>query len=326
MWLAWISASAKGIWLLSPEAEGECVLVLGLMAYTAARELPPTRALLALAGGVATVIIVSVAHHDAFGQWIFPIVIFCGTPWFAGRAVRNRVLYGREMEERAARLEALRDEEEARAVQNERRRIARELHDVVAHSMSVMVIQAGAGRRLAASDPDQAAACAALIEQVGREALGEMRRLVGMISPDEHAPAELAPQPGLDALGELADRARAAGLPVELRVSGAPVALPAGAELAAYRVAQESLTNALKHAGPAHVRVLVTWAEDELRLVVADDGRGPGAAPVPGGGHGLVGMQERVALYGGDVTTGRRRGGGFEVRARFPYVSEPAPG
>ena len=156
VWLAWVSASAKGIWLLSPTAEGECVLVLGLMAYTGGRELPPRRALLAVAGGVATVCIVSIAHDDPVGQWIFPIVIFCVVPWFAGRAVRNRVLYGREMEERAARLEALRDEEEAKAVQNERRRIARELHDVVAHSMSVMVIQAGAGRRLAEEDPDQA--------------------------------------------------------------------------------------------------------------------------------------------------------------------------
>jgi signal transduction histidine kinase len=183
---------------------------------------------------------------------------------------------------------------------------------VVAHSVSVMVVQAGGARRILERDPARAVEAAAHIEDVGRAALTEMRRLLGVL----HHGDDRAPQPSLRELSALITRTRAAGLPVSLTVEGEPRSLPAGMDLAAYRVVQEALTNAIKHAGAAPTEVTVRWAPSHLELEIVDTGSS--AANGRGGGHGLVGMEERVKLYDGELRTGRRAGGGFEVVARLP--------
>jgi signal transduction histidine kinase len=179
-----------------------------------------------------------------------------------------------------------------------------------------MVVQAGAARRTLERDPDQALEALAAVEASGRGALVELRRLLGLLRPD--AEAARAPQPGLAGLPDLVRRARAAGLPVEMQVEGEPAPLPAGVDLAAYRVVQESLTNTLKHAGPARAKVQVRWRADRLELVVTDTGRGPGDNDDEDTGHGLVGMRERVTMYGGELRYGPRGEGGFEVSAVLP--------
>ena len=244
--------------------------------------------------------------------------MFALLPFAVGRTLRNRRLLTRELRAEAERLQRA-DEERAReVVVAERTRIARELHDVVAHGVSVMVIQAGAARRVARTDREAAREALRLVEVSGREALGEMRRMVGVLRRGEEELA--AGEPGMARSAGLAEHARAAGLPVELRVEGDAVPLPAGVDLAAYRVVQEALTNAIRHAGPARALVVVRWQGEALELEISDNGVGPGpdGDRTDGGGHGLVGMRERVALYGGALNAGRRRGGGFAVRVRLP--------
>jgi len=254
---------------------------------------------------------------DILATWTLFVVI----PFAGGRAIESRSELTRELRANAERLEREQTERTRRAATEERTRIARELHDVVAHSVSVMVIQTAAARRVAALDREAAREALASVESCGRDALIEMRRMVGVL---RHGDVELAgvAAPGLGQVGELATRARAAGLPVELRIDGEHGPLPPGLDLVAFRVVQEALTNAIKHAGPAHAVVHITFSDAALELVVADTGRGPQPSDEqePGGavGHGLVGMRERLALYGGELQAGRRRGGGFEVRARIP--------
>jgi signal transduction histidine kinase len=220
-----------------------------------------------------------------------------------------------------------RREEKAReAVAAERRRIAREMHDVVAHGVSVMVVQAGGARRILGADPERALAAATEIERTGREALADMRRLLGILRPDE-GEADLAPSPSLGQLDGLVRRANDAGLRVSLDVRGEPRPVPIGLDLASYRIIQEGLTNALKHAGPVAAHVSVIWGPDSLELCVADEGPGPRAGRRrPGdGGHGLIGMRERVRLYSGELEAGPRPGGGFRIRARLPLEPVPEP-
>jgi signal transduction histidine kinase len=197
---------------------------------------------------------------------------------------------------------------------NERLRIARELHDVVAHSVSVMTVQAGAERRVLKED-DSSREVLLAIEQTGRQAMAEMRRMLGMLRVG-HEDLALAPQPGMEHVDVLVQHVRAAGLPVEWRVEGDPVALTPGVDLAAYRIIQEGLTNILKHAGPASAAVTVRYATDDLDIEIVDDGCG--APDVGRGGHGLIGMAERVALYGGRLDTGTRSPHGYVVHARLP--------
>lgn len=316
-----VPAIAKEAWL-TPTTDGAAVVVgLSFLAFSAGRYQQTRRAVAALVSLELAVVAVSVVQGQ-LTSIAFPMVIFVLGPWLAGRIIRSRLLLAREIEERTNRLEAERERAAQRAMLAERRRIARELHDVIAHSMSVMVIQAGAGRRVAETDPEQAAACAELIERVGRETLGEMRRLLGVIRP-EGEPVSREPQPGLERIGDLAERARAAGLPVELRVEGERGNVPSGIDLAAYRIVQEALTNTLKHAGPAHAVVPVRYGGAAIELEISDDGRAAPAA-VESGGHGLLGMRERASLYGGAVETGRRRGGGWVIRARLP-LAEAVP-
>jgi signal transduction histidine kinase len=220
-----------------------------------------------------------------------------------------------DRERRAQLAERERDVVAREAVVEERARIARELHDVIAHNVSMMVVQAGAERRVLREEQAPTREVLETVEQIGRGALTEMRRLVGMLRSD--ADESLAPQPGLDDLTALVSQVREAGLPVELRVVGEPRELPAGIELSAYRIVQEALTNALKHAGEARAEVHVRYGPDSLELEIVDDGT-TAAAERPSGGHGLVGMRERVALYGGRLDAGRRSGGGFAVRVLLP--------
>jgi signal transduction histidine kinase len=220
-----------------------------------------------------------------------------------------------DRERRVQLAERERDLAAREAVVEERARIARELHDAIAHNVSMIVVQAGAERRVLDGAQGATREVLQTIEQIGRGALTEMRRLVGMLRND--AGDLLTPQPGLDDLPTLVTQVCEAGLPVELHVVGERRELPVGIELSAYRIVQEALTNALKHAGEARATVNVHYGTDSLELEVVDDGAGA-SAPVIAGGHGLLGMRERVALYGGRLDAGRRQGGGFGVRVVLP--------
>jgi len=226
----------------------------------------------------------------------------------------RRVLGDRER--RAQLAERERDVAAREAVVGERARIARELHDAIAHNVSMMVLQAGAERRTLDGRQGSTRAVLQTIEQTGRGALTEMRRLVGMLRED--GDDELSPQPGLDDLPQLATQVREAGLPVELTIEGDKRPLPVGIELSAYRIVQEALTNALKHAGDATALVHVRYGDDMLELEIIDDGPGSALPITTGSGHGLTGMRERVALYGGRIDTGHKASGGFRVRVLLP--------
>ncbi len=247
-------------------------------------------------------------------DFFLPFVVFGGL-WLAGRMVRQRETHARVVEERTAALDRERAANARVSAAEERARIARELHDVLSHSVSVMVVQAGAERMALGSDRAATGETLEAIERTGRQALGEMRRLLGMLRVGDEPPAH-APQPTLADLDGLVSHVREAGLPVELQVEGYPIAVPQGVAVSAYRIVQEALTNVLKHAGPAQARVVLRYANRELELEIADDGQG--ARDVGEAGHGLVGMRERVALYGGDFDAAARNGGGFVVRARLP--------
>ncbi|MEV4891771.1 sensor histidine kinase [Nonomuraea sp. NPDC055795] len=244
------------------------------------------------------------------------VVVLLAGAWGVGRAIRLRRAYFEELKDRAARLERAREADTRAARAEERSRIARELHDVIAHHVSVMTVQAAAARKVLLSDPELASEALSAVEHTGRKAMAEMRDIVGVLRAG--SPAELGPQPGMSALPALVEQMREAGLATRLTVEGHETPVPAGIELAAYRLVQEGLTNSLRHAGPgAEAVVTVRHEPRELDVRVADDGRGAaGVAARPG--HGLVGIRERVALYGGILSIGPRPGGGFEVRARFP--------
>jgi signal transduction histidine kinase len=258
---------------------------------------------------------------DLYRKIAAALVIFCGTAliaWVFGDSMRYRRAYYAALEERAARLEREADAQAQIAAAAERARIARELHDVIAHHVSVMVVQAdGAGYALDGS-PERARRALAAISATGRQTLTEMRRLLGLLRSGD-ARAELTPQPGLGQLRELVEQARAAGMSVSLTQEGAPYPLPEGAELAAYRVVQESLTNTRKHAGVAAVAsITLRYDQDGLVVQVSDNGQGDAAAG-DGTGHGLAGMRERVEMYGGTVIAGPLpQGGGYRVTARIP--------
>jgi signal transduction histidine kinase len=270
---------------------------------------------------IAGVVLVLVAFGigmaaDGKPEDIFFAGVICGPIWAGGRLVRANKFTADAMADRAAIAEREREERARAAVAEERTRIARELHDVVAHSISVMVVQAGAERKALGDEREETRKVLETIESTGRETLTEMRRLLGMLrrSDDE---LELAPQPSMDHVGRLVDQVREAGLPVTLEVEGDPVPLAPGVDLSAYRIVQEALTNALKHAGPASARVTVRYGRDDLDLEIVDDGAG-GSNGNGNGGHGLIGMRERVHLFGGNLDAGARREGGYAVRARLP--------
>jgi signal transduction histidine kinase len=300
-----------------PQADVAGVLIVAIIAaaYSVAAysDVPG-----AAVGGVAGLAALWASVHlegGGVGNYIFAGAVFAGA-WLAGLILRSRHLRAQALEERTAILEREQESRAQAAVAEERARIARDLHDAVAHSMSVIAVQAGA-ERLAL--PEEAASTREVlrsIEETSRQALVEMRRLVEMLRRDDEELA-LAPQPSLEHLELLVDQVREAGLPVDLHIEGEPRALPPGVDLSAYRIVQEALTNALKHAGPARALVTVRYAPSELQLEVADDGTGSTSRP-EGGGHGLVGMRERVAVFGGVLEAASRVEGGFRLRATLP--------
>ena len=282
--------------------------------YSAAANGVESRIVLVVAAAAIAVHELRDPHVHGIGDvvWAFGFVVL---GWLFGLAVRGRHRTIQSLEQETERLEAAREHEARAAVAAERARIARELHDVVAHAVSVVVVQAQAGQRLVGVDDGRVRQSLEAIEDTARTALNEMRRLLEMLRESEDPP--LAPQPGLAAVDTLVAQVREAGLPVSVEVDGDPVPLSPGAELSAYRIVQEGLTNALKHARASRVSVRILFRGDRVEIEVEDDGVA-GAPARDGGGHGLLGMRERVALYGGDLESGRMPGGGWLLRARLP--------
>ena len=275
-----------------------------------------------LAGVIAGVVILPAflltLRAGVHPENILPSLLFCASFWFIGRTVHQRQVQAARLQDLAVQLELEREEKAQSAVAEERTRIAREMHDVVAHSMSVMVVQSQAAQRLLEGEQRAARQALGSIETTGRQALTEMRRLLGTLRRTD-AELTLAPQPSLSRLEDLIEQVREAGLPVELRVEGEAASLPPGVDLSAYRIVQEALTNTLKHAKASHAKVVVHYRDDELVLEVTDDGAGNGNGG--GSGQGVIGMRERVALYGGILKSGKKAGGGYGVRARLPLES-----
>jgi signal transduction histidine kinase len=273
---------------------------------------------LAVVLGCAAIIVYNAPEHSA-SELVFIPLLF-GICWLAGYALRERAVQAEAAEERALQAEREREAAARIAVAEERARIARELHDIVAHAVSVMVLQVGAVRHnLPGKLADDADALQG-VEKTGRAALAEMRRLLGAMRRDGDEP-ELAPQPGLDGLDALAAEVERAGLPVHVHVDGEPVPLPRAIDLSAYRIVQEGLTNALKHARASRADVTLCYAPGELRIEVRDDGTG--GAMSANSGFGLVGVRERVKIYGGEMTAGAADGGGFLLSTRLPLGAGP---
>jgi len=245
--------------------------------------------------------------------------------WLLGHFAHNYRAYAARLEERTTELEQARDELARRAVADERLRLARELHDVVAHAMSVIAVQSGVGAHIATTQPKEARRSLAAIEATSRAALEELRRLLGVLRQEDEPQGALAPVPGLADLDSLLAEVGKAGLAVKLQINGTRPPLPAGVDLSAYRIVQEALTNVVKHAGPAHAQVMVGYHDHDVTLEVTDDGRGAVTSASDGRvgtGHGLIGMRERVQVFGGDLQTGPRPGGGFRVAARLPFAAD----
>ncbi|MEU4681238.1 histidine kinase [Micromonospora sp. NPDC023737] len=274
------------------------------------------------------------------GRWWGSAIVLgliTGAIWLVGLNVRTRRLYVLSLEERAATLEREREAEARAAVAGERTRIAQELHDVVAHGMAVMIVQADGARFMIDRDPEAARQAVKVVADTGRQALEEMRRLVGVLREPSAPEATIRPEPDdapvggdperrrlvLAELPALLDRFRGAGLRVRQTVTGEPATLPPGLELTVYRVAQEALTNALKHAGVgAEVELTLEYGPDDVFVRVVDDGQGrPAVNPTPSGGHGLIGMRERVGVYDGSLAAGARPAGGWQLEVRLPLPS-----
>jgi signal transduction histidine kinase len=259
--------------------------------------------------------------YDLFNDWVL-----LAAAWTLGQGVRHRRVHAAELEDRAARLELEREEKARQAATQERLRIARELHDVVAHSLSVIGVQAGAARLVLDADPDptRAREAVAAIEATANRAMAEMRRALGILRDPERSGPALAPLPGLGQLPALLDQVRAAGLPVELTVKGTPRSLATTIDLSLYRIVQEALTNALKHARAASAEVVVCYGDHDIKVEVTDDGRGPPTSADRPQGAGTIGMQERVALFDGELRVGPRPQGGYAVQVCLP-LSVDAP-
>jgi signal transduction histidine kinase len=301
-----------------PEELASTSILVAVLSFAIGAHLRRRRAQAGLVGvGVLVAVVTALGPNPTVGDVIFPVVLFSGC-WGLGRVGRGRARLTAELQARTEQLERERVERERDAVARERVRIARELHDVVAHSVSVMVVQAGAARSVLDRDPDASVRALGAVEATGREALTEMRRLLGILRPAGED-AEHSPQPSLDRLGALIARSRDAGLDVELHVEGRAGSLAPGVDLTAFRLVQEGLTNALKHGGRGRARVVLRWSPEVLEVEVANrvGADGPAAHGLASGGQGLIGMRERVALCGGELRAGPI-GRGFVVRARLP--------
>ncbi|MGW5424938.1 sensor histidine kinase [Streptomyces sp. NPDC003943] len=301
--------------------------------YTvAAHDGPRWASRLALAGGLSAALLSQLrwpveASRSSAGTVFFVVIMTVpfALAWVLGDSLRTRRAYFAQLEERASRLEQEREAQAKVAVAAERARIARELHDVVAHNVSVMVVQADGAAYVMDSSPETAKQALETISSTGRQALAEMRRLLGILRTGEHQEAgEYVPQPDVKQIEDLVEQVRGTGLAIDFRIEGTPRPLPSGVELTAYRIVQEALTNTRKHGGPdAGASVRLVYFDDGLGLLVEDDGRGaPQEMYEDGGadgrGHGLIGMRERVGMVGGTLDAGPRPGGGFRISALLP--------
>lgn len=293
--------------------EGYSVLVV---IYTAAVLLPPLRAAGATAIVAAGICLACVEAQANIVIWMANGV-FTVIPFAIGSVVRTRRAYVASLEQRAVEAETTRELTARDAVLAERQRIARELHDVVAHHISVMSVMAAAARRTLRTKPDVADEALGTIEETGRSTLREMRRLLDVLRDDKDSSLPTTPQPGLPGLQALVHQVGEAGLIVRLQVEGEPMPLDSGVDLTLFRIVQEALTNTLKHAGPTSADVVLRYGPSDVEVTVSDNGRGPAGTNI--GGHGLVGMRERVGLYSGSLYTGPGPSGGFTVRATVPF-------
>src|SRR3954447_8216062 len=295
------------------------LLVYGVAAYCDRRR--------AFAGLVAAMVlvwvVVLISDNREGSDFLFTALLIFG-PWLVGRIVAARVELAMELRHKADRLEREQEKQAQLAVAHERARIARELHDVVAHNVSVMVVQSAAARRMIDHDASKAKEALGSVEQTGRAALKEMRRMVGMLGSDPEEPLALAPQPSVEELDWLGERAREAGLDLDLTIEGEKRRLESGVALSAFRIVQEALRNTLQHAGPARAQVTIRYGEHDVEVDVSDNGRGVAAETANGAvtGQGLVGMRERVAMLGGEIEAGYRKDGGFGVHAKLPLERE----
>jgi signal transduction histidine kinase len=315
--------------------------MIALSVYTVATQYDRRRSLSALVITEVALLVALAVAELAFGKGDTVSPVVAAAAWFVGDSVRVRRDYNAGLAEQAARRQQEEIERAQRSVMDERVRIARELHDVVAHSLSVITIQAGMGRHVLDSQPEESRRALEAVETTSRGALEELRRVVGLLRQADQRSPSLSPAPGLADLTQLAHQVRAAGVPVRLDFNGEPSSLPPAIELSVYRVVQEALTNVVKHAGPARAHVTINFETDAVKVEIVDDGRGPGprfavgnegqhdrATPLPtsiqdGRGsealhHGIIGMRERVAVFGGSLEVGAGPHGGFRVAARLP--------
>jgi signal transduction histidine kinase len=302
-------------------ASNLATLVGGLIAAVSVGldERHPVLGLIA-AAAVATAIAVEFGRGGSNTQlpippWLTPLLLI-GAAFLAGRVIADRQVLADRQLDRANQLQRERDAAVRAAAEEERRHIARELHDVIAHSVGVMVVQAAAARHVVEEKPEASREALLAVESSGHEAMAELRRMLGVLNEEGDSAAPLAPLPGIDRLDALVARVREAGLPVELRVEGEARPLPPGVDVAAYRIVQEALTNALKYAGGASTEAVLRYSSDAINIDVVDEGRVD--TPADGIGRGLTGMRERVAVFGGSIEAGRRESGGYAVHAHLP--------
>jgi signal transduction histidine kinase len=319
------AAASSVVYYAAGYPDGPGTVGLFVAIYTVTAYGDGDRSLRIVAAGIAALavewlVVADLPPFNAAG-WVFFRI---GTAVMAaalGESVRTRRVLAAEAQRRAERAELTREEEARRRVDAERLRIAREVHDTVAHAIAVINVQAGVTAHVLDRRPEQARQTLVTIEQTSARALGELRATLGVLRDDDD---RRAPPPGLGQVGELAQLARGAGLDVEVEVRSPARELPAAVDQAAYRILQESITNVIRHAGPARARITLTYGPDDLELRVNDDGRGRPGAGHADGGQGIVGMRERAALLGGELVAGPRPGGGFDVRARLPLPPDRA--
>jgi signal transduction histidine kinase len=314
---ALVTLAATGSVLLAGAHQGPFELFVAIVAaaYSVGAHTEGRRARLGLALLVVpgTAIAPLEIHRGQAAGNVLPTIVWLIGFWLIGRVVRSWRQRAVTLERLNRQLDEQRDLQAEAAVVVERGRIARELHDVIGHNVSMMVVQAGAAARVLEGEQPHVRIALTAIEQTGRQTVDEMRRLIGVVRSDDGL--ALAPQPALRDLEQLVANVREAGLPVDLRIEGEPVEVPPGLDLSAYRIVQEALTNTLKHAGPASATVTVRYASGAVEVEVYDDG----SSAEDGVGNGLIGMRERVALWSGELEVGRRQDGGFAVRARLPH-------
>lgn len=296
-----------------------------LALYTVAAHRSRRTSILAAIASAAVVFMILIVSEESIEiDTVFAEGIVVGAVWFIGDGLRAKRTQVTTLEDRATRLEREREKAAQKAVAEERRVIARELHDMVAHNVSVIVAQSAAAQRVFDTRPEEGRTALRSIEDSGREALVEMRRLLGLLRTDDDRPDVRNPQQGLDAIGALLSQVREAGLPVQLSIEGTPRPLPAGLDLSAFRIVQEALTNVLKHAGPAAAAVVISYGDARLGLRITDNGWGAGVVNREPwrARYGHLGMRERVGLFEGELRVGPRSGGGYEVVASLPLHTD----